>query len=584
VSTNLPLSPPATPDNLGNFFDRTLDNAPDDPELAARHFEAALAEVAQFESDPGFDQAKLLLEAFYFQNTAIGALINAADFNTAEAVFAQAVDRFTSLGLTNNADICKGLQMSARANIEIRQQNIGVAQKLLASAQEVLGKDPIQARKYAPIVDDLVIGSLSLTAQQAVQVLSFDEGKVLSEDTALKAEQYAKSYLPEGTAGHFYYLGVAKYYRALFQFNSIQSDFAALSFQEVLRTDGGAEATDIAKTAREAQALLAQATSLEIAKLPHQLSEAMVGLLEAFPVAIKLANALLQGLPSPPIDFSTVKAHLAAAETAAAATGKVGIFYFRVAKRLGEAIENLRQFDSKRVKPVTRPTDPRLPIQLFVIMPFAEQSKVVEQALRAVLEDEPYFFKISLARDSTVEHKLLIDNVKAHMRSADAFLADITGPNPNVMMEVGMVENDPAERSVFLLKRKDEGVDLPTDLKGRLWIEYNLPPGVSADSAVRNLAVELRAKFEGLEELQNLSLRPHSRYTSFQYMRRKLQQKKLALNDDELAAIQKMFPSIEDLEAATKEAIALKTGFDDDVAASVVKAFSNPKLARAATE
>lgn len=316
---------------------------------------------------------------------------------------------------------------------------------------------------------------------------------------------------------------------------------------------------------------------MPIAAEANNLSGVFCGLLEVLPSVAKLANALLLGQPSPPIDYITLQAHLKAAKDAAALGGKSTLIIYRICERFEEMTDNLRRFDSERPKPITRSSDPNSPIQIFVIMPFAEQSKIVEQALRTILEDDPYWFKITLARDATLTPNLL-DNVKAHMYLADAFLADISGLNPNVMMELGMVESDPAQRPVFVLKRKaaknQKEADVPSDLKGRLYVEYDLAATDSTEEKVRLLVNHLTKSLSTLAELTSLSNRPHTRFTSGQYMRRKLQQKKMQLTDEELALLQKGFPSLETLESAMPKEIAMKTGFDEDIASALANAFA----------
>ncbi|MBV8809241.1 MAG: hypothetical protein JO033_11250 [Acidobacteriaceae bacterium] len=569
------------PENLKAFFDRVLDSAPDEPGPAYQHFEEALQQLDRFSQEPEFPVVRSLVVGLCLQNQGAYA-VSTADFGTAAVVLEQASDEFAQAGVTNWADVCKGLQMVAQANVELRQQNFGAGQKLITDAQRLLAKDPRLSLKYAPLIDDITCGSLGLGTLQAAQMMNFSEAQVLSEAASTKAEAFAHKYLTEGTPMHFYYLGMAKLWRACFQFFKAQSDFGAFSFQDML-AEG-----DLARTAREARALLTQAAGLAIAADAYNLSGAFCGMLEVLPSAAKLASALLYGQPTPRVDYTTLQAHLGAAKDAAAAGGKSALSLFRFCERFAEMIGNLRKFDLDRPKPIARPADPNSPIHIFIIMPFAEQSKIVEQALRAVLEDDPYWFKITLARDSTLAPNLL-DNVKAHMYLADAFLADISGLNPNVMMELGMVESDPAQRPVFVLKRqvdkKDKKeADVPSDLKGRLYVEYGLVATASSEEKVRLLVNDLRTRLSSLSELTGLTSRSHTRYTSAQYIERKLQEKKMRLSPEEVASLQKSFPSLEEFESATPKQVVLKTGFDEDIARAVMNAFSANNGAAAASQ
>jgi hypothetical protein len=558
------------PEKLGEFVDRILSTAPDDPGQASQHYEEALEEIGQFGQDPDFPGQKALLEGFSFESQGCRAL-RGSEFAAACAIFEQASDRFTQAGAASQADLCAGLQLSAQACAELLNQNFGAGQKLISDAQKLLHKDPKLGLRYAPLIDQLTISSLGLGAAQAAQAMDLSAAKVMSEEASLRSADFARKYCDDATPMCSYYLGLAKYWRAFYQFSKAQADLQTFSFQALIEED------DLARTAREARALLAQGADLPGASDVYNISGFFAGTLEALPSVAKLANALVQGLPAPQIDYNTLQAHLKTAQDAAAASGKNGLLLYRLGESLAETIENLRRFDLDRPRPMARPADPRTPIQVFVIMPFAENSKVVEQALRTVLEDDPYWFRIMLARDSILSPNLL-DNVKEHMHLADAFVADISGLNPNVMMELGMVEGDPAKRPVFVLKRKAEKrekePDVPSDLKAKLYIEYEVVATASPDEKVRLLANELRTKLTSAAELTALSSRPHTRFTSAQYIQHKLQPKKMQLGPDDIAALQKGFPCLEDLEAATSAQIAMKTGLDEQVAGVLVGAFA----------
>jgi hypothetical protein len=565
-----PSAGASAPERLGEFVDRILDTVPDDSGQACQHFEAALEQVGQFCQDPDYPGAKVLLEGFSLENQGSRALLE-SQFAVASAIFEQASDRFIQVGETNRADLCKGLQLGAQACVALREQNFGAGQTLISDAQKLLAKDPKLGLKYAPVIDDLTISSLGFGVIQAVQMLNSPEVKVMSEEASLRATEFAHKYLQDGTPMCFLYLGLAKYWRAFYQFYKAQADLQTFSFQALIEQD------DPAQTAREARALLAHAADLPIASDAYNISGVFAGTMEVLPSVAKLANALVQGFPAPQIDYNVLQAHLKTAQEAAAASGKNGLPFYNLCERLVQAVENLHQFDLDRARPMARPADPGTPIQLFVIMPFAENSKVVEQALRTVLEDDPYWFRITLARDSILSPNLL-DNVKAHMHLADAFVADISGLNPNVMMELGMVEGDPAKRPVFVLKRKVEKrerePDVPSDLKAKLYIEYEVVATSSPDEKVRLLANELKTKLSTAAELTALTSRPHTRFTSAQYIQRKLQQRKMQLSPDDIATLQKGFPCLEDLEAATAAQIAMKTGLDAQVAGVLVSAFA----------
>src|SRR5579875_419932 len=258
------------PQDAASFFDHILENAPDDSAQAFQYFQAALGQLQQFAQDPKFPVLKLLLQGFCLLNQGTYA-ISTADFAAASSILESASAQFSQAGDANSADFCKGLQMVAQANVEIRNQNLGAGQNLLTEAQKLLARDPDMSLKYAPVIDDIVCGSLSLSAIQAAQSMTFSEAKVLTEEASAKFEAYAHKYLPEGSPIHYYYLGQAKFLRAYYLFFKAQWDFGAFSFDDTLADE------DLARTAREARALLSQAAALPIVADTYQINEAFCG-------------------------------------------------------------------------------------------------------------------------------------------------------------------------------------------------------------------------------------------------------------------------------------------------------------------
>jgi hypothetical protein len=204
------------------------------------------------------------------------------------------------------------------------------------------------------------------------------------------------------------------------------------------------------------------------------------------------------------------------------------------------------------------------------MMPFSEENKIVEEALQNVFEAEPYWFDLILARDRTLRRNLF-ENVKAHMELVDGFCADISDLNPNVMLELGMTENDSRERPVLVLRREGSK-DPPSDLKGRLYVEYSLPGPEVADR-VQRLTRELRQKLSEIEDVEQLLQRRQARYLSTDHIRKVAERVRLVLKDDEIRQLQKAFTTIEELESAEAALVARRAGFDTDLASAIAKAF-----------
>lgn len=206
---------------------------------------------------------------------------------------------------------------------------------------------------------------------------------------------------------------------------------------------------------------------------------------------------------------------------------------------------------------------------LFLMMPFGEEYDVMEAALRQVFEYEPYCFQVILARDRTL-HQNLFENVKAHMRLVSGFVADISDLNPNVMLELGITEVDPEARPVVVLHRAGSP-EPPADLRGRLYVEYDLPAKSSPDRRSQ-IAAELRKKFAIIDTLEQLIKTRAARYLSVTYLQRKLS--RVRLSPEEAERLSKAFGTAERLCAATAAEIEQHANLDRQTAQMVVVALT----------
>jgi hypothetical protein len=191
-------------------------------------------------------------------------------------------------------------------------------------------------------------------------------------------------------------------------------------------------------------------------------------------------------------------------------------------------------------------------VSLFLMMDFAEEYKAVEDAIRAVFEDEPYCFQVILARDRTI-HTDLFENVKAHMRMVDGFIAEISDLNPNVMLELGITEVDPENRPVVVLRRT-ESKKPPADLRSRLYVEYE------GGSEALAIAAELKKKFETIEAIDRLKNARRGRYLSATWVRNNLT--RITLSPDETRKLCRASSTVEELQKAGAGEIASKAGLD----------------------
>lgn len=232
-------------------------------------------------------------------------------------------------------------------------------------------------------------------------------------------------------------------------------------------------------------------------------------------------------------------------------------------RRLKARIGGLEKPDADKATPTAQRTEH---VSIFVMMPFGEEYDLLEGALRRVFEADPYHFQVILARDRTI-HPNLFENVKAHMRMVHGFVADVSALNPNVMLELGITEGDYEERPVFIL-RQSGSKETPADLKGRLYLEYGLPPE-GTDDRVRWLADQLRRKFGEIEAIAQLRNGRTARHLSVTYLRDRIHN----LTREEAEKLCRAFPTIEKLKEADRAAIEEKTGLLDYVAAMVETAF-----------
>lgn len=142
---------------------------------------------------------------------------------------------------------------------------------------------------------------------------------------------------------------------------------------------------------------------------------------------------------------------------------------------------------------------------VFLMTPFRGY-ETLENALREVLEDR-WGCQLFLARDR-VFNKELRGNVHDHMARADAFLAEVTAGNPNVMFELGAASSQFQHRPTILLAhpRADKGERLPADLSGIIPLEY--PLDVPTLHLCNHLETELR-KNQGVAVLLDDDKREH---------------------------------------------------------------------------
>jgi hypothetical protein len=182
---------------------------------------------------------------------------------------------------------------------------------------------------------------------------------------------------------------------------------------------------------------------------------------------------------------------------------RFGQQYAKLVERLVEALDRHREARDnaeglEREVALLRPSARRQRdyIVIFYITPFRADLEPVRSAVREVVERR-WECALVMATDEQKDD-LLLENVRAHIDEADAFIADLSGLNPNVLFELGAVKFDQRERPVVLL---DSGTavsnDLPADLRGLLRIDTSQQKG---DALANHLDAEMM-KVSRLKEL-----------------------------------------------------------------------------------
>jgi hypothetical protein len=139
---------------------------------------------------------------------------------------------------------------------------------------------------------------------------------------------------------------------------------------------------------------------------------------------------------------------------------------------------------------------------LFLMTPFKDEYRILEDALRRVIEDR-WGCQLFLARDRQYNQHLL-ENVRTHMDQADLFLAEVSEQNPNVMFELGAVLHGDSGKPVVLLCRQsadDVKPLLPTDLRAFIYLNY--PADGDAASLAEWLEEELKKDARLLKKLKD---------------------------------------------------------------------------------
>lgn len=153
----------------------------------------------------------------------------------------------------------------------------------------------------------------------------------------------------------------------------------------------------------------------------------------------------------------------------------------------------------KQVKELEETKEPIPYIYCFFAMPFKEECNIVFNAVKNILEEEPYGWKVIRA-DKEQRGLTISSNVESHITNSDCYIADVSEMNPNVLLEIGRMScykkgNDVTSnyfRPIIYLCCEDRKDDIPSDLGGYIFYTYALSSSIN----LLCLSTEIKQKLE----------------------------------------------------------------------------------------
>ncbi|MFT5328711.1 MAG: molecular chaperone HtpG, partial [Planctomycetaceae bacterium] len=201
----------------------------------------------------------------------------------------------------------------------------------------------------------------------------------------------------------------------------------------------------------------------------------------------------------------------------------------------------------------------------FLMTPFTSEFDTTREGVRIAIEDR-LGCKLRTADKETYD-RFIHDNVGAHLDDADFYLADLTGANPNVMLELGAVLYRPDRPPIVPLQRvkqADDKPELPADIGSAIVMRYT--PEMTAVDIADALAAEIE-RDHSLQSLLNAEDR--ERILSAAVLREFAD---VQLPDDVYESLSKGFPSVSSWAAASDTDIAdCLSGNDKDFAPIIRK-------------
>lgn len=147
---------------------------------------------------------------------------------------------------------------------------------------------------------------------------------------------------------------------------------------------------------------------------------------------------------------------------------------------------------------------------IFFMMAPAQQTELINQ-IREVIEDR-LGCQLFVVSDRQYQDRRL-DNFRTHLERADAFIAEVTEADPDVMFELGAAKFDLHSRPLLLLKKTGSIPKLPADLAGSLFLDYQESQELEAE-ILKTAQIKTLLEKPGREHY--LSARELKKMTKFQ--------------------------------------------------------------------
>jgi hypothetical protein len=316
-------------DILDEVFDSEVS---DSLTLIVRHIER----LGTDDRDSDFE---LFLQSLWHCFEGLRLIREEGNFDLAADAQASAVAGFERLEIREMTSLSRTLLTHTQAVIEIRRLNVAHAQRLLDEAEKNLRAAGRFEQKYRPLIDHMKPDALFVGAIQALQLADFDSAKSLIARAAESSEEIAGKYYEVGTQSHFAFLGLARFYMAIFSYFQANRDLTRLELDRLVSEP------DISANARDAVSLLSQSDlGIVVLRTSRDQSKALVELLEVSrEVARHLRLCLTSSFKHDAKGFQELRAKVRKAADDVSKSGPQALPFLRTCEDLVARINNLER-------------------------------------------------------------------------------------------------------------------------------------------------------------------------------------------------------------------------------------------------